>query len=165
VKITASQGEIVIAAKKSLTLLCGGAYIKIADGKIEQGCASDFTVKAGMHKWGGPAQQQAELPFFPSAEHTNWLKLDLDGYQGAAMAGVPYTLHFANGQKKNGTLDGNGMAEERNLPDTVSKVVYHNPPSAKDEPRPTVDDLLSSLDPLVAQEPTLVDSSRDPRRA
>ena len=164
VRITASKGEIVIAAKTSLTLLCGGAYIKIADGKIEQGCAGDFTVKAGMHKWDGPAQQEAQLPFFPSAEQTNWLKLNLDGYQGAAMAGVSYTLHFADGQTKDGTLDGSGMAEERNLPDTVSKVVYHNDPAARDEPRPTGGDLLSSLDLLVAGAPDLIDTSRDPRR-
>jgi type VI secretion system secreted protein VgrG len=161
VKITASQGEIVIAAKTSLTLLCGGAYIKIADGKIEQGCAGDFTVKAGAHKWDGPAQQEAKLPFFPAAEHTNWLKLDLDGYQGTPMAGVPYTLHFANGQQKDGTLDGSGMAEERNLPDTITKVVYHNAPSATDVSRPDVSDLLSGLDPLVAQEPNMVNPSRD----
>jgi type VI secretion system secreted protein VgrG len=161
VKITASQGDIVIAAKKSITLLCGGAYIKIADGKIEHGCAGEFTVKAGMHKWDGPARQEAELPFFPSAEHTNWLKLDLDGYEGTPMAGVPYTLHFANGQQKKGTLDGNGMAEERNLPDTIDKVVYHNSSSTKDESRPTVGDLLSRLDPLVAQEPNLVNPPQD----
>ena len=160
VKISASQGEIVIAANKSITLICGGAYIKIADGKIEHGCGGDFTVKAGMHKWDGPARKEAELPFFPAAEHTNWLKLDLNGHEGAAMAGVPYTLHFANGQQKKGTLDGNGMAEERNLPDTIDKVVYHNSPSAKDESRPTVTDLLSKLDPLVAREPNLMNSPR-----
>jgi type VI secretion system secreted protein VgrG len=161
VKITASQGEVVIAAKTSITLLCGGAYIKIADGKIEHGCAGDFTVKAGMHKWDGPARQQAELPFFPSAEHTNWLKLDLDGHQGAPMAGVPYTLYFAGGQQKNGTLDANGMAEERNLPDTVTKVVYHNAPLAKDAARPAAADLLSRLDPLIAQEPDMVNAPRN----
>jgi type VI secretion system secreted protein VgrG len=156
VKITASQGDIVIAAKTSITLLCGGAYIKIADGKIEHGCAGEFTVKAGMHKWDGPARQEADLPFFPAADHANWLKLDLDGYEGAPMAGVPYTLHFADGRKKDGTLDASGMAEERNLPDTVDRVVYHNSPSAKDEPRPTVGDLLARLDPLVTQEPNMV---------
>jgi type VI secretion system secreted protein VgrG len=161
VKVTASQGEIVIAAKTSLTLLCGGAYIKIADGKIEHGCAGDFTVKAGMHKWDGPAQQDAKLPFFPAAEHTNWLKLDLDGYQGTPMAGVPYTLHFADGQQKDGTLDGDGLAEVRNLPDTITKVVYHNAASARDASRPDVSDLLSDLDPLVAQEPDMVNASRD----
>lgn len=155
VKISASQGEVVIAAKKSLTLLCGGSYIKIADGKLELGCAGDFTVKAGKHRWDGPAQQQAELPFFPSDEHTNWLKLDLDGHQGAPMAGVPYTLHFADGQQKDGTLDGNGMAEERNLPNAISKVVYHNCPSATDETRPTVADLFAGLDPLLAQGPSV----------
>lgn len=161
VKITASQGEIVIAAKKSITLLCGGAYIKIADGKIEHGCAGDFTVKAAMHKWDGPAEKEPDLPFFPAAEHTNWLKLDLNGYQGVPMAGVPYTLHFADGQKKDGTLDAEGMAEERNLPDTIDKVVYHNSPSAKDEPRPTISDLLSQLDPLLANEPSLINEPRD----
>jgi len=153
VKITASQGDVVIAAKKSLTLLCGGAYIKIADGKIEHGCTGDFTVKAASHRFNGPAQQEAKLPFFPAAEHTNWLKLDLDGYEGAAMAGVPYTLHMAGGQQKEGTLDGNGMAEERNLPNTIDRVVYHNAPSARDEPRAQVEELLSSLDQLAGQVP------------
>jgi type VI secretion system secreted protein VgrG len=161
VKMTASQGEIAISAKKSITLSCGGAYIKIADGKIELGCPGDFRVKAGMHKWDGPARQEAELPFFPAAEHTNWLKLDLDGYEGAPMAGVLYTLHFANGQTKNGSLDGGGMAEERNLPDAVTKVVYHNAPSAKDASRPAAADLLSKLDPLVAQEPNMVNAPQD----
>lgn len=151
VNISASQGEVVIAARKSLTLSCGGSYIKIVEGKLELGCAGDFTVKAGKHRWDGPAQQQAELPFFPTTEHTNWLKLDLDGHQGAPMAGVSYTLHFADGQQKGGTLDGNGMAEERNLPNAISKVVYHNAPSATDESRPTVGDLMAGLDPLLGQ--------------
>lgn len=162
VKITASQGEIVIAAKTSITLSCGGAYIRIADGKIEQGCSGDFTVKAGMHKWDGPSRQEVELPFFPSAEHTNWLKLDLDGHEGAPMAGVPYTLHFAGGQQKGGTLDADGMAEERNLPDTVTKVVYHNAPSARDAARPTTGDLLSGLDPLIAQEADMTNAPPSP---
>ncbi|MBQ5946110.1 type VI secretion system Vgr family protein [Massilia sp. ST3] len=161
VRISASQGEVVIAAQKSLTLSCGGAYLKIADGKIELGCGGEFTVKAGMHKWAGPARQDTELPFFPAAEHTNWLKLDLDGHHGAPMAGVPYTLFFANGQQKKGTLDGNGMAEERNLPDTIDKVVYQNSPAAKDESRPTVGDLLSKLEPLIAREPHMVNAPQD----
>ncbi len=161
VTISASEGDIVIAAKNSLTLLCGGAYIKIADGKIELGCAGDFTVKAAKHKWDGPASREADLPFFPAADHTNWLKLDLDGYQGAPMAGVPYTLHFADGRRKDGTLDGNGMAEERNLPDAVEKVVYHNSPSTKDETRPTTDDLLSELDSLVANAQSVVKARSD----
>lgn len=161
VKVTASQGGVEIAAKKSITLSCGGAYLKIEDGKIELGCPGDFTVKAGMHKWDGPARQAAELPFFPAADHQSWLKLDLDGYHGVPMAGVPYTLFFANGQKKNGSLDASGMAEERNLPDTITKVVYHNAPSAKDASRPSVSDLLTGLDPLVSLEPNMVNAPQD----
>ncbi len=161
VKITASQGDVVIAAKTSITLSCGGAYIKVADGKIELGCAGDFIVKAGTHKWEGPGRQDAELPFFPAADHVNWLKLDLDGYQGTPMAGVPYTLHFADGRQKKGTLDADGMAEERNLPDSVAKVVYHNDPSARDAERPAAADLLSGLDPLIAKEPAMGDAPRN----
>jgi type VI secretion system secreted protein VgrG len=160
VTMTASQGDIVIAAKTSITLSCGGAYIRIADGKIEQGCAGDFTVKAGAHKWEGPARKETALPFFPAAEHTSWLKLDLDGFQGHPMAGVPYTLHFADGKQKSGTLDGNGMAEERKLPEAVTKVVYHNALSARDEPRPTGADLLAKVDSLVKGAPDNVATSR-----
>jgi type VI secretion system secreted protein VgrG len=161
VTITASQGDVVIAAKTSITLACGGAYIRIADGKIEQGCAGDFTVKAGMHKWEGPARKETALPFFSAAEHTSWLKLDLDGFRGHPMAGVPYTLHFADGKQKTGTLDGNGMAEERNLPDAVTKVVYHNAPSARDESRPTGADLLAKVDSLVKGEPDTIARPRN----
>lgn len=161
VTMTASQGDIVIAAKTSITLSCGGAYIRIADGKIEQGCAGDFTVKAGVHKWEGPARKETALPFFPAAEHTSWLKLDLDGFQGHPMSGVPYTLHFADGKQKSGTLDGNGMAEERKLPEAVTKVVYHNAPSARDEPRPTGADLLAKVDSLVKGAPGTVATSRN----
>lgn len=160
VTMTASQGDIVIAAKTSITLSCGGAYIRIADGKIEQGCAGDFTVKAGAHKWEGPARKETALPFFPAAEHTSWLKLDLDGFQGHPMAGVPYTLHFADGKQKSGILDGNGMAEERKLPEAVTKVVYHNALSARDEPRPTGADLLAKVDSLVKGAPDNVATSR-----
>ncbi len=150
VRITASKGEVMVAAEKSLTLSCGGAFIRIADGKIELGCTGEFTAQAGVHTFKGAARHEVELPFFPAAEHINWLKLDLDGYEGAPMAGVPYTLHFANGQKKSGILDDNGLAEERNLPDTIEKVVYHNSPAAKDESRPPLAELASGLGALLS---------------
>ena len=74
---------------------------------------------------------------------------------------TPGTVPFYVRQLGEAALDGNGMADERNLPDTIDKVVYHNSPSAKDEARPTVGDLLSKLDPLVAQEPNMVNAPRD----
>jgi hypothetical protein len=44
------------------------------------------------------------------------------------------------------------MAEERNLPETITKVVYHNAPAAKDAARPETSDFLSGLDPLMGEE-------------
>jgi hypothetical protein len=49
------------------------------------------------------------------------------------------------------------MAEERNLPDTIDKVIYHNAPSAQDEPRAQIDELLASVDRLVSEAPRLTD--------
>ena len=92
------------------------------------------------------------LAYFPGGEHTNWLKLDLDGYQGTPMAGVPYTLHFTDGRKKSGILDSNGFAEEKTMPEVVDKVVYHNAPGVSDPERSAASALLGSLDAHLAEE-------------
>lgn len=62
VEVSASQQHIVVNAKTHLTLLCGGAYVKIADGNIELGMPGNFTIKAASHKFIGPATVGSRLP-------------------------------------------------------------------------------------------------------
>ncbi|MDF3837932.1 DUF2345 domain-containing protein, partial [Cupriavidus basilensis] len=64
VEISASQQHVVIGANTHLTLICGGAYVKIANGNIEMGMPGTFTVKAGSHNFIGPANADATLPIF-----------------------------------------------------------------------------------------------------
>ncbi|MFS2015322.1 type VI secretion system Vgr family protein [Massilia sp. CT11-108] len=144
--ITASEGEITIAAQKSISLICGGAYIKIADGKIELGCSGDFTVKAGMHKWDGPGRMSFDLPHFsgegkPPAQ---WIGLDYrDADTGEGVDGAEYEIHFDKGPVLNGTLDANGKTRRENVANKpVKKVIYKPRTAGTDKPAAPLSDLL-----------------------
>ncbi|MNX67697.1 Phage-related baseplate assembly protein [compost metagenome] len=65
VDISASKQNVTISAQKAITLLCGGAYIKMEGGNIELGMPGTFTVKAASHSLTGPAQRSPALPDFP----------------------------------------------------------------------------------------------------
>jgi len=67
-ELTSSKQHVLIAADKHITLLCGGAYIKMADGNIELGMPGTFTVKAAQHAFSGPTGRSAELPAFTSPD-------------------------------------------------------------------------------------------------
>ncbi|MFF7400183.1 type VI secretion system Vgr family protein [Achromobacter sp. NPDC008082] len=67
-ELTSSKQHVLIAADKHITLLCGGAYIKLADGHIELGMPGTFTVKAAQHAFSGPTGRSAELPAFTSPD-------------------------------------------------------------------------------------------------
>jgi len=64
VEISASNEHIQISAKEHLTLLCGGAYLKLQGGNIELGMPGSFTSKAANHQFLGPATQAPSLPSF-----------------------------------------------------------------------------------------------------
>ncbi|TRM50311.1 type VI secretion system tip protein VgrG [Achromobacter sp. LC458] len=60
-EITSSKQHVLVAADKHITLLCGGATIKIADGNIELGMPGTFTVKAAQHVFSGPSSASMEF--------------------------------------------------------------------------------------------------------
>ncbi|AZS79557.1 type VI secretion system tip protein VgrG [Achromobacter spanius] len=60
-EITSSKQHVLIAADKHITLLCGGAYIKMADGNIELGMPGKLTVKAAQHNFVGPNSASMEF--------------------------------------------------------------------------------------------------------
>jgi len=64
--ITSTEDRIVVAAKEHITLLCGGAYIKIADGNIELAAPKGVSFGAAKYEIGGPASMNVPLPQFPS---------------------------------------------------------------------------------------------------
>ncbi|RUS67926.1 Actin cross-linking toxin VgrG1 [Saezia sanguinis] len=65
--ITSTKGKTTIAAQKELLFTCGGAYIKLKDGKIELGSSSPLEVKTAGINVVGPNVHQAQFSYFPKA--------------------------------------------------------------------------------------------------
>ncbi|MFD4841161.1 type VI secretion system tip protein TssI/VgrG [Achromobacter sp. NPDC058515] len=107
VEISASSGHVLATAEKHITLLCGGAYIKMADGNIELGMPGTFTVKAASHSMQGPASQAAELPTFDVGEVQRKFIVTLpDGVR--PVANQPYTITLSSGEQVQGVTDAQG---------------------------------------------------------
>ncbi len=122
VKITSSTEAIDLAAAKNITFIAsGGAYLKIADGKVEVGCPGAFTVKAGGHCWGGSSSMSHQMPAMPEsqlvipsqaqAHARSFLLADEDDY---VLPNRPYRLWLKDGRVLDGITDGNGLTAEIN---------------------------------------------------
>ncbi|CAD5106673.1 hypothetical protein PSEWESI4_00940 [Pseudomonas carbonaria] len=130
VEISASRQHILVNAKEHITLLCGGAYLKMQGGNIELGMPGDFTVKAGSHNFVGPGNADASLPIFKSPRtfigdydaHFRLRKLDERAFQG-----YRYRLMSGGQLLTEGFTNDDGETEliktERGLPIQAYKTV------------------------------------------
>ncbi len=66
--LTSTEGEVTIAAKQKLTLMCGGAYIKLEGGAVEIGGPGDLKFKTASFGYSGPSSLDKELPFLPQSQ-------------------------------------------------------------------------------------------------
>ncbi|MDV5140546.1 type VI secretion system Vgr family protein [Chimaeribacter arupi] len=66
--ITSLEDEIIISAKKKITLQCGGSYLTIDPAKIENGTAGDFKVKSANFDYAQAASLNATYPEFTACE-------------------------------------------------------------------------------------------------
>ncbi|MGE8702510.1 MAG: type VI secretion system Vgr family protein [Achromobacter sp.] len=64
VEVRANNNHVTVSAEEHITLLCGGAYIKMAGGNIEMGMPGVFTVKATDHNLTGPGTMVPTLGQF-----------------------------------------------------------------------------------------------------
>ena len=82
--ITSSNGRVVIEAKEELLLKCGGSYLRLYSGGIEDGTKGSRDWRAGSFNRSGPASVAPALPVLPvPAEGECALK--------AAGGGSPFT--------------------------------------------------------------------------
>ncbi|WP_262500088.1 DUF2345 domain-containing protein [Photorhabdus heterorhabditis] len=68
VTITSSDDEILISAKKKITLQCGGSYLTLEPGKIEHGSPGDFNVKSANFDYTEPAKLDVPYPDFTACD-------------------------------------------------------------------------------------------------
>ncbi|MGK6327212.1 type VI secretion system Vgr family protein [Erwinia sp. DT-104] len=66
--ISSTSDEIIISAKKKITLQCGGSYLTIDPSKIELGTGGRFFVKSADFDYAGPAKMAAPFPEFTACE-------------------------------------------------------------------------------------------------
>jgi type VI secretion system secreted protein VgrG len=113
VKISAINGEVIIVASKKITLVSGGAYLTIGDGKIEHGCPGEFTVKAGMHNWAGPASASQAMQKFSEGSIDFNERFVLTNKLGDPVANRKYEIKRADGTILRGVTDALGNIEQQ----------------------------------------------------
>ncbi|BCL91408.1 type VI secretion system Vgr family protein [Ralstonia pseudosolanacearum] len=121
VRLASVTDSIHVVAKKEILLTAGGAYIRIADGKIEIHAPGMLDFKGSDHAFGGPAQMNTDHPAFPKNMPTTPLALSAAASPASTSslpAGMPYTLLADGAVIKQGVLDASGQLPIDHFPAT-----------------------------------------------
>ncbi|WP_312583901.1 type VI secretion system tip protein VgrG [Atlantibacter sp.] len=109
IRISSSEGKLIISAKQEIILTSGGGYIRIADGTVE--CAApDKIIERGAvwQKFGGQSLSQAAQKW----ENANfsYTPKAIDAYDGSALAAQKMAIQgeYAASQTVSTSEDGNG---------------------------------------------------------
>ncbi|WP_232454097.1 type VI secretion system Vgr family protein [Burkholderia ubonensis] len=116
VKVSSTQGQTTIASQQGVTLMSGGAYIKISNGNIELGCPGAITLKSANFHWEGPAQLQDSEKLWPGhipANFSSKVFLDKQLQERMSAAGpIPYQVVTESGTVlAKGALDALGATQ------------------------------------------------------
>ena len=120
VKLFASENEILIAASKKLTLMCGGSYLTLsAEGAVFGGPA--FTGKVGSVSWPGADSKSMSLPKIDMGKTEGRFSLHFSGSDQLAKS-RPYRITLADGRVVEGVSDAQGCTDM--LADDVLKIMH-----------------------------------------
>jgi type VI secretion system secreted protein VgrG len=149
VEVLSVNDEIQIMAPQHIEFVGGQSGLVLQGGDITFACPGQWSAKGSMQAFlggGGSSAQLAGLPDARVGELPRWLELELRGWEAKALPNVPYVVTFADGSKREGTLDANGFAHLDGIPKGMThKVVYQNPPVSADPAPYTLDDLSKSI--------------------
>ncbi|PPA72766.1 type VI secretion system tip protein VgrG, partial [Achromobacter spanius] len=105
-EITSSKQHVLLAADKHITLLCGGAAIKIADGNIEFSMPGKLTVKAAGHNFTGPSSASMTFNTWDATPFNDRFQATLQ--DGSRACNLAYTLIRNDGSRITGRTDSEG---------------------------------------------------------
>ncbi len=108
VKIFASENEILIAAPKKLTLMCGGSYLTLSTEGVVAGGPS-FAGKVGRVSWPGPDSQSTSLPEVDMGKTQRRFRLAAVDDASQVLPNRGYKITLADGRVVEGTSDSNGL--------------------------------------------------------
>lgn len=112
VEIRANNHHVTVSAEEHITLLCGGAYLKMAGGNVEIGMPGTFTVKATGHKFAGPATlptHSGKFSGLPGAFQEQFVLRDAETNE--ILPDHAYEIVRANGDILRGRTDEQGRTQ------------------------------------------------------
>ncbi|MCK6674282.1 type VI secretion system tip protein VgrG, partial [Enterobacter roggenkampii] len=119
IRISSSEGKLIISAKQEIVLTSGGGYIRIADGTVE--CAApDKIIERGAvwQKFGGQSFSQAvqkwESSEFEMGPEVLW------PYSETPVASQKISLTHSDGTVQELMTSADGRGEKQNLVDPAS---------------------------------------------
>ncbi|HTV86031.1 MAG TPA: type VI secretion system tip protein TssI/VgrG [Dyella sp.] len=110
VELYATDDHILAVAGKHLTLMCGGAYIKLEGGNMELGCPGELRFKAGSYDMEGAASAQGELPQFDVGDTQRQFRVLMpDGER--PVPDQPYSITSKHGEMVKGVTNAQGVTQ------------------------------------------------------
>ncbi len=125
---TASGVVTLIAAKRIVLAVSGGASITIDEGSFTAQCPGKITVQAGQKSMQAGQKMNADHPAFPTSEFTYKVPLRVN-FDNAPMGmqsgwqGMPYKVFADGAQIATGVLDASGGIDIQHSPITRKYVV------------------------------------------
>lgn len=126
VVITSVNDEITIAGQDFVEIVGGDSKLVLRGGDIEYH-TRQWVVQAAGHDWAGPGTAPASpsvLPVGGTVLEPQTLRLDHRYHDNEGIAGAQYEVTFANGEKRTGTLDGQGRAVLDGVPSGAATVKF-----------------------------------------
>ena len=118
VTLTSAEDEVVIRAKKSITLVLeDGTYFRLAGGQVETGMPGSFVVKSAARRFEGAASLPTELPSFYRVDQAVQMRLHREVGKESGLAQRKYQI--VKGA-------GSGRAQETGA-DAISKLDPRDP--------------------------------------
>lgn len=112
VEVRANNRHVSVSADAHITLSCGGAYIKMADGNVEIGMPGHFSVKATDHNFSGPATLVSNLGRFSGLPGPFQEQFVLrDAKTNDILPNHAYEIVRANGDILRGRTDKEGRTQ------------------------------------------------------
>lgn len=119
IRISSSEGKLVISAKQEIILTSGGGYIRIADGAVECAAPDKIIQRAAVwQKFGGQSMSMAaqswESSEFEIGPEVQW------PYSDKPVAGQKISLTHSDGTVQELMTSASGRGEKQNLVDPAS---------------------------------------------
>ncbi|UXY16344.1 type VI secretion system tip protein VgrG [Chitiniphilus purpureus] len=112
VRLHANQQQLTGVAKAEMLLNCGGAAIRMRDGRIDLHAPGQISIKASSYSFDGPDKLSPGHPAFPAQVLATPPAIHLDqaplGVK-SSWAGMPYQLYADGALKAEGVIDALGQ--------------------------------------------------------